>query len=135
MAQATGADSSSESIRSINPPWPGRMLPMSLMPRSRLIVDSVRSPSVAETARASPSMAPAHHEPPSITITVPTPAMTQATTDPAAPSHDFLGLMDGVIGCLPAITPTAKPPMSVSYTHLRAHETRHDLVCRLLLEK
>src|SRR5450759_1131455 len=24
--------------------------------------------------------------------------------------------------------------MTVSYTHLRAHETRHDLVCRLLLE-
>src|SRR5450759_436668 len=23
----------------------------------------------------------------------------------------------------------------ISYTHLRAHETRHDLVCRLLLEK
>src|SRR5450756_2838738 len=23
---------------------------------------------------------------------------------------------------------------TVSYTHLRAHETRHDLVCRLLLE-
>src|SRR5450756_2804270 len=23
----------------------------------------------------------------------------------------------------------------VSYTHLRAHETRHDVVCRLLLEK
>src|SRR5665648_451683 len=26
-------------------------------------------------------------------------------------------------------------PTTVSYTHLRAHETRHDLVCRLLLEK
>src|SRR5450759_722154 len=26
-------------------------------------------------------------------------------------------------------------PFAVSYTHLRAHETRHDLVCRLLLEK
>src|SRR5450756_2766180 len=26
-------------------------------------------------------------------------------------------------------------PGPVSYTHLRAHETRHDLVCRLLLEK
>src|SRR5450759_425661 len=26
-------------------------------------------------------------------------------------------------------------PWAVSYTHLRAHETRHDLVCRLLLEK
>src|SRR5665648_1109274 len=31
-----------------------------------------------------------------------------------------------------------EPPVymePVSYTHLRAHETRHDLVCRLLLEK
>src|SRR5450759_4903659 len=27
------------------------------------------------------------------------------------------------------------PGVAVSYTHLRAHETRHDLVCRLLLEK
>src|SRR5450756_2698496 len=27
------------------------------------------------------------------------------------------------------------PGIPVSYTHLRAHETRHDLVCRLLLEK
>src|SRR5450756_3093669 len=25
-------------------------------------------------------------------------------------------------------------PAADSYTHLRAHETRHDLVCRLLLE-
>src|SRR5450756_886633 len=30
-------------------------------------------------------------------------------------------------------SPTNEVP--VSYTHLRAHETRHDLVCRLLLEK
>src|SRR5450759_5882839 len=29
----------------------------------------------------------------------------------------------------------AAGPWPVSYTHLRAHETRHDLVCRLLLEK
>src|SRR5665648_21896 len=28
-----------------------------------------------------------------------------------------------------------KRTKAVSYTHLRAHETRHDLVCRLLLEK
>ena len=26
-------------------------------------------------------------------------------------------------------------PSSVSYTHLRAHETKANLVCRLLLEK
>src|SRR5450759_5811039 len=29
----------------------------------------------------------------------------------------------------------SKKSMPVSYTHLRAHETRHDLVCRLLLEQ
>src|SRR5450756_1622194 len=32
-----------------------------------------------------------------------------------------------------AVTATCGP-CPVSYTHLRAHETRHDLVCRLLLE-
>src|SRR5450756_190950 len=31
--------------------------------------------------------------------------------------------------------PSAYDNDPVSYTHLRAHETRHDLVCRLLLEK
>src|SRR5450759_5843552 len=36
-----------------------------------------------------------------------------------------------------AISPRFRPCGigPVSYTHLRAHETRHDLVCRLLLEK
>src|SRR5450756_2936501 len=29
--------------------------------------------------------------------------------------------------------PTASRMIAVSYTHLRAHETRHELVCRLLL--
>ena len=31
--------------------------------------------------------------------------------------------------------PASRYAEPVSYTHLRAHETRHDLVCRLLLEK
>src|SRR5665648_1252555 len=35
----------------------------------------------------------------------------------------------------PDIIPMAYAMEPVSYTHLRAHETRHDLVCRLLLEK
>src|SRR5659263_674238 len=34
--------------------------------------------------------------------------------------------------CSPSLWSPCRP---VSYTHLRAHETRHDLVCRLLLEK
>src|SRR5450756_1005552 len=34
-----------------------------------------------------------------------------------------LGIVNGTTNYVP-----------VSYTHLRAHETRHDLVCRLLLE-
>src|SRR5450756_1292483 len=33
------------------------------------------------------------------------------------------------------IVPDEMKAYPVSYTHLRAHETRHDLVCRLLLEK
>src|SRR5450759_2134824 len=41
-----------------------------------------------------------------------------------------LGLFIGVTGVL-ALQDDAS---AVSYTHLRAHETRHDLVCRLLLE-
>src|SRR5450756_2678210 len=34
-----------------------------------------------------------------------------------------------------AVDAKGNPLTTVSYTHLRAHETRHDLVCRLLLEK
>src|SRR5450756_1527273 len=33
------------------------------------------------------------------------------------------------------IAPALLTVTAVTYTHLRAHETRHDLVCRLLLEK
>ncbi len=34
-------------------------------------------------------------------------AMEAPTIDPAKPSHDFFGEMDGAIGCLPSSTPTA----------------------------
>ena len=39
-----------------------------------------------------------------------------------------------LLKCLMGLIP-ARSGEAVSYTHLRAHETRHDLVCRLLLEK
>src|SRR5450756_2455328 len=38
------------------------------------------------------------------------------------------------LDCVPSF-PQTNGGGAVSYTHLRAHETRHDLVCRLLLEK
>ena len=49
---------------------------------------------------------------------------TTPTSDPPRPPISGAGL-----------TAVASFAASVSYTHLRAHETRHDLVCRLLLEK
>src|SRR5450759_5845173 len=36
---------------------------------------------------------------------------------------------------IPVVSAAMDTVTAVSYTHLRAHETRHDLVCRLLLEK
>src|SRR5450759_5706643 len=45
--------------------------------------------------------------------------------------HLILGINPGRFGA----GVTGIPFTAVSYTHLRAHETRHDLVCRLLLEK
>src|SRR5659263_124549 len=46
------------------------------------------------------------------------------------------GREDGVVGAGGGDRdPGGALQLPVSYTHLRAHETRHDLVCRLLLEK
>src|SRR5665648_1231419 len=45
------------------------------------------------------------------------------------------GLPGFLFVCAIIVTLPHKYRVPVSYTHLRAHETRHDLVCRLLLEK
>ena len=52
---AAGPAQRSESTRSRTPPWPARTRPESFTPRSRLIADSKRSPSVEENAIAAPS--------------------------------------------------------------------------------
>src|SRR5665648_372354 len=49
--------------------------------------------------------------------------------------HIFISYTHRRIPSTPMLKPGLTSWMSVSYTHLRAHETRHDLVCRLLLEK
>src|SRR5450759_5549117 len=51
-------------------------------------------------------------------------------TGPQSPHGE--ALPHRLLGGAVASETTLRP---VSYTHLRAHETRHDLVCRLLLEK
>src|SRR5450756_2273568 len=68
------------------------------------------------------------------------------STMPASFASDGLSVVAFAIRSRPLDSPTRRgnlcvPPdpgnrprfTSVSYTHLRAHETRHDLVCRLLL--
>src|SRR5428012_8164 len=46
--------------------------------------------------------------------------------------HDSVGAIKDGVGDVAGFG--ARGTRAVSYTHLRAHETRHDIVCRLLLE-
>src|SRR5689334_4628044 len=89
---------------------------MSLMPRSRLIIDSPRSPSVAVTASASPNGAPCHQESWNTYRKEAAPNTVQPTSDPANPSIDFFGLTVGASGCLPRNTPVAYPAVSLQTT-------------------
>ena len=45
------------------------------------------------------------------------------------------GCVTGVLHLFPSVDVARRTLIPVSYTHLRAHETVLDLVCRLLLEK
>src|SRR5450756_2847962 len=53
----------------------------------------------------------------------------------SAPTGDSQPAAGGELHQIAAGEHPALTTNPVSYTHLRAHETRHDLVCRLLLEK
>lgn len=80
---------------------------MSLMPRSRLIIDSHRSPSVAVATTATPSTAPCQGLPCSMKSMASAPAAAASTIEPASPSQDFFGEIFGAIGCRPNSTPEA----------------------------
>src|SRR5450756_786274 len=60
---------------------------------------------------------------------------TTAQQTAAAQLSSMLGILNTQSGDRYLFSGSAINTPSVSYTHLRAHETRHDLVCRLLLEK
>src|SRR5450756_2786685 len=59
------------------------------------------------------------------------PSPSSTVRRPSRISHPLAGNRSSFAPLQPAVV----FPSPVSYTHLRAHETRHDLVCRLLLEK
>src|SRR5450756_707078 len=54
---------------------------------------------------------------------------------PALGASDVLPVARQIYGSIGPAFYGLRTTLAVSYTHLRAHETRHDLVCRLLLEK
>ncbi len=98
---------------------------MSLMPRSRLIMDSPRSPSVALTATARPSSRPCHQVPSSIRNCVHSaPAAIANATAPSRPSRVLPGLMRGASFFLPKRQPTAYAPVSLTTVSIRKTRTR-----------
>ena len=103
---ATGEAKTIESRRSMTPPWPGRMLLMSLMPSSRLTMDSARSPAVAAATMPTARTTPTHQGLPSRKTAARTPTTMAPAMEPAKPSQVFLGLIFGAIGCLPREAPT-----------------------------
>src|SRR6186997_1882044 len=114
--QPTGAATSSESSRSMTPPCPGRKELMSLIPRSLLIMDSIKSPQLPTATRQTLKMMPTQNGTWRTKIAMQMPATVANTSDPATPSHDFFGLIFGAIGCLPKSTPATYPPVSLITT-------------------
>src|SRR5215211_3234267 len=101
ISHATGAATSSESSRSMTPPCPGRNELMSLIPKSLLIIDSMRSPQVPTATRLTPRMMPTQNGTFRARTAIQMPAAVPKISDPATPSQDFFGLIVGAIGCLP----------------------------------
>ena len=60
---------------------------MSLMPSSRLTMDSARSPAVAAATMPTASTTPNHHGSPSTKTMASTPTTTAPAIDPANPSQ------------------------------------------------
>src|SRR5659263_739422 len=96
----------------------------------------ILSPSVAQAALIHHRRASEVLSVPSIFLTISIFSTSSSVSLAALIMVPVLFCCDGSDCDLPSkasiLSPFLRP---VSYTHLRAHETRHDLVCRLLLEK
>src|SRR5450759_5449248 len=98
----------------------------------RLEIISSLSTSPARRSRIAPAASAGSH----VSRKRSTPTVVRGTAALTAAPYDQWGrdvaVPDGRSDPLRGGTVDGWP---VSYTHLRAHETRHDLVCRLLLEE
>ena len=126
---AAGMASNDESKRSSMPPWPGSMLPLSLMPKVRLKRLSTRSPQVPNTVTTSPR--PIHSYMLSPTSLYPycseryhtqAAAATTNSPPPIEPSQLLPGLMRGKSLCLPSNDPQQYAPLS--FTHRNTNTER-----------
>ena len=108
----TGAAKKSESKRSSTPPCPGRILPLSLMPKYRLNMDSVKSPKVDETTVKTLMAIQWISLISGIKLDMKYEAVIAISVPPMAPSHDFLGEIRSNRRCLPNDTPTRYAPES-----------------------
>ena len=80
---------------------------MSLTCRSRLIIDSDRSPSGASTQATAARVSPDASVHGCHSGSTNAPASRVSTVAPAAPSQDLWGEMLGAMGCRPTLAPTA----------------------------
>ena len=129
---AAGTAKSAESKRSSIPPWPGRILPESLIPRRRFSIDSKRSPHVPKitTTSARPAHTRRFSNRLSTTKTSPNSKLAMICDAPNAtiappmlPSHDFFGERRGKSLCFPHIVPTQYAPVSLVHRKMNMLNT------------
>src|SRR5450756_2714005 len=98
---------------------------------------TLAKPSMAEPSKPIPSEnAPSSSAGATATdLSAPSTSVNQSRTKRISRSSSVRSTNSSCLSTDITLTLLAVTAPSVSYTHLRAHETRHDLVCRLLLEK
>ena len=134
---AIGETKSKLSILSRIPPCPGKMFPLSLTPRERLIIDSHKSPYVENTETITPRL---------IHVLKSGPlkkglkkwknnidAITHKASPPQKPSQDFFGEILSNNRCLPNNVPTQKAPVSLIHINKNSASSIYGLLVYRIL--